>query len=136
MKRHPTENNGLDQQRIDNWLWVSRFYRSRNLANDAVSAGHVTVNGNRSKPGRSIKSGDVLTINKNHQQFTVTILKLSKNRLGATDAATLYVEDEQSKLERENKAEMRRNNTLGIRFDRGRPDKRTRRAAVTSKQNY
>ena len=49
-----------DGQRLDSWLWAARFFRTRRLAAEAVAASHVKLNGQKSKPGRMVKSGDQL----------------------------------------------------------------------------
>lgn len=43
-----------DRVRLDKWLWAARFYKTRGLAQDAIEAGHVSLNGERANlPGSS-----------------------------------------------------------------------------------
>ncbi|MGI9319691.1 MAG: S4 domain-containing protein, partial [bacterium] len=49
-------------QRLDIWLWVSRFYKSRKVATDAVKGGHVWVNKKRGKPSRIVRVNDEIRI--------------------------------------------------------------------------
>ncbi len=54
---------GVPSQRLDRWIWHARIVKTRTLAAGLVAAGHVRVNGERTKqPARAIKPGDVLTI--------------------------------------------------------------------------
>ena len=43
-------------QRVDKWLWVARFFKTRSLAAEAVSGGKVQVDGQRVKPARRLNS--------------------------------------------------------------------------------
>ncbi len=116
-------NNG---QRIDAWLWSSRFFKSRKLANEAVSGGHVWLNGQRCKPARQVKAGDELRIRKFTQEFIIIVLGLSDKRLSAPLAAELYCETESSIESREEKTALMRAQRQGLRHDHRRPGKRDR----------
>ena len=48
--------------RLDKYLKVSRIIKRRTVANEACSAGRVTVNGKTAKPGADVKVGDILSI--------------------------------------------------------------------------
>jgi len=48
--------------RLDKFLKVSRIIKRRTVANDACDAGHVKVNGNKSKASYVVKEGDILEI--------------------------------------------------------------------------
>ena len=90
----------LEAQRLDKWLWASRFYKTRRLAADAVSGGKVHINGNRAKPSKEIKIADTLTINKNNYSWQVCILAINAQRRPAKEAVLLYQEDEASRQRR------------------------------------
>lgn len=47
-------------ERIDKWLWASRFFKTRSLAKEAVELGRVRIDGERMKPSREVRSGDKL----------------------------------------------------------------------------
>lgn len=50
-------------QRLDRWIWHARIVKTRSLAANLVSDGHVRINGERiMQPAHSLKPGDVLTI--------------------------------------------------------------------------
>ena len=125
----PAANNVPEDQsqRLDTWLWASRFYKSRKISSDEIKAGHVLVNGKRGKPAKLVKVDDVLRIRRVNQLFTVVIAGLSEKRLGAPLAAALYEETEQSRSEREEKAVAARMQRESIRYDRARPSSRDRR---------
>jgi len=44
--------------RLDKWLWVARFFKTRTTAVDAIDASHISVNGERAKPAKMLKAGD------------------------------------------------------------------------------
>lgn len=113
-------------QRIDAWLWTSRFFKSRKLANDSVSGGHVWLNGQRCKPARQVRPGDELRIRKFAQEFVVVVTGLSDKRLAAPLAAGLYRETDDSIRAREEKTALMRAQRQGLRHDHRRPGKRDR----------
>jgi ribosome-associated heat shock protein Hsp15 len=87
--------------RIDKWLWAARFFKTRSLASDAVERGRVRLNGDRCKPARNIRPGDLLDIDN-----------------GST---------EDSLRQREQRAEQRKIFSEPGEALRGRPTKRDRR---------
>ena len=113
--------------RIDKWLWAARFFKTRSTASQAVSGGHVHVNGNRVKPARIVQVGDTLQIRRGVVEFEILVLELSGRRGPAVKAQTLYEETGESVERREQEAIERRlqrpANTTPVR----RPDKRERR---------
>jgi ribosome-associated heat shock protein Hsp15 len=115
-----------DTQRIDSWLWTSRFFRSRKLANEAVAGGHVWLNGQRCKPARAVKPGDELRIRRSAQEYVVIITGLSGKRLGAALAADLYRETDAGRAAREEREALMKAQRQGLRHARRRPGKRDR----------
>ncbi|WP_028455472.1 RNA-binding S4 domain-containing protein [Chitinilyticum litopenaei] len=94
-------NAGQDKVRIDKWLWAARFFKTRSLATDAVDGGRVHLNGERVKPARTLKVGDVVRVQAEHGEFTVTVLALAERRGSAEVARTLYEESAESIRKRE-----------------------------------
>jgi len=118
----------MDTLRIDRWLWCARFYKTRSVAADAVKGGHVKVNGQRVKPAREVKIGDVLVITLGDVEREVTVAGIPLRRGPAPEAATCYVESEASIARRREAAERRAIERELLRAPTtGRPDKRTRR---------
>jgi ribosome-associated heat shock protein Hsp15 len=113
--------------RIDKWLWAARFFKTRGVATEAVTGGHVHVNGERVKPARDVKVGDRLEIRRGQQRFTVVVTRLADRRGSATAAAELYEETPESIAEREKRRDERRlSKPLGADLSE-RPTKRDRR---------
>ena len=94
--------------RVDKWLWAARFFKTRSAATDAVTGGHVHVNGERVKPARDVKQGDRLEIRRGQQRFTVVVTGLADRRGSATGAAELYEETPESIADREKRRDERR----------------------------
>jgi ribosome-associated heat shock protein Hsp15 len=111
--------------RIDRWLWCARFYKTRSVAADEVKAGHVRVNGQRSKPARELKAGDRLSIAKGAMDYEVVVLRLPERRGPAPEARTCYEETPESLERREVRAAELA--ALPRAPTSGKPDKRTRR---------
>lgn len=112
--------------RIDKWLWAARFYKTRSLAADAVTGGKVELNGERPKPARGVKVGDVLRLRIGVYEHRLVVRDLSDRRGPASVARTLYEETADSVAARAKLAErMRYEMPLGA--ETGRPSKKDRR---------
>ncbi len=70
-------SNPPETVRVDKWLWAARFYKTRSLASAAVNGGKVHLNGQRIKPARTIKPGDILHIQRELSDSEITVLELS-----------------------------------------------------------
>jgi ribosome-associated heat shock protein Hsp15 len=117
----------LENLRIDKWLWVTRFYKTRSQAAQAINAGHIRVNDNRIKSSKSVVIGDRILVKKNNLEYTITVTGILPNRVSATIASTLYDESEQSRLARENSIKDKRFYNAGYKTSDGRPSKQDRR---------
>jgi ribosome-associated heat shock protein Hsp15 len=114
-----------DALRLDKWLWSARFFKTRQLAIDAVNAGRVTVNGERAKPAKMLKAGDELLVRKPPYEQRVKVQGIAPKRGSASIAQTLYEETAESRAAREAlAAEMK---TMPPPIFKGRPTKRDRR---------
>ena len=116
--------------RVDKWLWAARFYKTRSLAADAVDGGKVQVNGERTKPAKLLKAGDVLSIRNGPYAWDITVLVLSERRGPAAEAAKLYSESDESRRIREEKIAMIKSERLSNPFPGGRPTKKARRQII------
>ena len=77
--------------RLDKWLWQARFFKTRRLAADLVSAGRVRVDGQLvGKPARAVGPGDVLTFPQARMVRVVRIVACGTRRGPAPEAQALY----------------------------------------------
>ena len=113
--------------RLDKWLWVARFYKSRAIARAMIEGGKVHYNGQRSKPGKQVEVGALLRLWQGDDEKEVQVLQLAQQRRGASEAQLLYRETEQSERKRQQTAEARRLNSLYAPHPESRPDKKQRR---------
>lgn len=112
--------------RLDKWLWAARLFKTRPLAVEAISAGHVEVEGQRAKPGRVVRPGNRILVRKEGLSWDLKVLAVGTQRRPAPEAALLYREDEASRARRQEQVRERRE--TGLRRDSGeRPTKRDRR---------
>lgn len=123
----------MDGTRIDKWLWAARFFKTRSLASEAVERGRVKLNGERCKPARGLKAGDLLDIDNGSTEWQVRVVGLSDHRGPAPVARQLYEETPEGlKRQREN-AERRQLYAEPADAIRGRPTKRDRRVLDRSR---
>ena len=122
--------------RLDKWLWAARFFKTRSMAREAVAGGKVQLNGNRAKPGRVLKMGDELRIQRGEEEYTIFVVELTGSRGPASVALTLYEESEDSRLQREKLAQERKLAREGDAGRERRPDKRQRRKLIRFKSSY
>ena len=113
--------------RIDKWLWAARFYKTRGLAQSAVTGGKVKVNGERVKPAKTLAAGDKLAIRIGEFEWAITVKALSEHRGPAEAARKLYEEDEASRALRVAQVADRRAQASVWGERKGRPTKRERR---------
>jgi ribosome-associated heat shock protein Hsp15 len=106
-------------------LWAARFFKTRQLAVNAIAAGRIEVNGERVKPAKVIKPGDRLLIRKPPVEYRLVVNLVAEKRGPATVAKTLFEESAESVAAREKvSAELR---DMPPPLFRGRPTKRDRR---------
>ena len=129
-----TQQSASDPVRIDKWLWAARFFKTRSLAADAVERGRVKINGDRCKPARNVRQGDLLDIDNGSTEWQVKVIALSDKQGSATIARELYLETEASMQRREVQAERRKLFTEPGESIRGRPTKRDRRQLDRSRE--
>lgn len=117
----------LTSARIDRWLWVARFYKTRSQAAAAVEGGKVRLNEARPKTGAQVRIGDVVRVRSGPIERTVVVCGLGERRGTAAAAAALYAETAESlALRREREAQLKLMPETSFR-GKGRPTKRERR---------
>ncbi len=125
------------RMRIDKWLWAARFYRTRNLAKEAIESGRVHYGGSRVKTSKEIAVGDELQIRQGSAtamtEKTVIVEALSVQRGNASTAQVLYSETEESEERRAYYAEQRKLANLA-RPD-NKPNKKERRDLQRFRKN-
>lgn len=127
-----------DGERIDKWLWAARFFKTRALAKDAVELGRVRIAGERMKPSREVRSGDMLQIERAGERFEVVVVGICDLRGSAPQARMLYEETIESVQRRERLSQLRRfAEEPADAIRKGRPTKRDARKirAFKYKQN-
>jgi len=113
--------------RLDKWLWAARFFKTRRQAVEAINGGKVQVNGQRTKPGKTIQAGTHLVIHKGSLQWDLVVRGISRQRRPASEAVLLYEESEESRLHRQALVRERRERGASAPEASGRPNKRERR---------
>ena len=82
-----------DSQRLDQWIWHARFFKTRGLATRFVAGGHVRVDGQRiSKPSFALRPGHVLTFHKARRVRVIRVDSLAVRRGPASKAQALYTD--------------------------------------------
>ncbi|MCF8149207.1 MAG: RNA-binding S4 domain-containing protein [Burkholderiaceae bacterium] len=115
------------RQRIDKWLWVARFFKTRSLAAAAVDGGKIKWNAQTVKPSRELKADDRLEIVAGEQRWTVIVRGVSAQRRPATEARLLYAETDESAARRQQQQEIRRLAPMPGADLKGRPTKKAGR---------
>lgn len=116
-----------DKIRIDKWLWAARFFKTRNLAKQAIDGGKIHCDGQRIKASKEVTLGLVLTIRQDWDEKTVVVKALSDQRRGAPEAALLYDETEDSKNLRTKRQAERKAGLGAFIVSDHRPNKKERR---------
>ena len=128
MPRPTDPESAPGRVRVDKWLWAARFFKTRSLAADTITAGKVEVNSERVKPAKLLQIGDQVSIRLGPYLHVVHVRGISERRGPATVAATLYEETTESVAARAKLAEQLRMAPAAFVYEeKGRPTKRDRR---------
>lgn len=111
--------------RLDKWLWAARFYKTRAAARDMIDGGKVHYSGQRTKPSKLVEVGAEIRLRQGNDEKTVTVLALSTQRRGASEAQELYLETAESITKREAISQARKLNALTMPHPDRRPDKKS-----------
>jgi ribosome-associated heat shock protein Hsp15 len=107
--------------RIDRWLAATRIYKSRTIAQDACTAGHVRVNGQAVRASHAVRVGDEVSASAPRGELVLEITALAEQRLAADKARELYLDHSPPPPPREPRVAPRERGA-------GRPTKADRRA--------
>ncbi len=117
----------MDKVRIDKWLWAARFYKTRNLAKQAIDGGKVHCEGQRVKASKDLSVGLHLTIQQGWDKIEVRVAALSDQRGGAPQAQLLYEETQNSIAQREQAQTQRKAGGMMHILHEHKPNKKQRR---------
>jgi ribosome-associated heat shock protein Hsp15 len=113
-----------ERMRIDKWLWVARFFKTRSLAAAAIAGHKIRCHGEHVKPARELKIGDTVEINLGRSVVVVIVQAFSDQRRPAAEARLLYSETADSRERRLRDEELRRLAPVPGSNLKGRPTKR------------
>lgn len=116
-----------ERQRLDKWLWVARFFKTRRLAAQAVASGKVKWNGQAARPARELSAGDTLEIANGELRWMLVVRGLDVQRRPASEARLLYEETAESIAKRARQQEIRRLAPMPGAGLKGRPTKKVGR---------
>lgn len=113
--------------RLDKWLWAARFYKTRALCRQMIDSGKVHVDGQRGKPSKPVRIGQMITLRQAETLRTIEVIDISDKRGGAPQAALLYQETQESVDTREKLSADRRAGIVSDPSPDHRPSKKQRR---------
>jgi ribosome-associated heat shock protein Hsp15 len=113
--------------RLDKWLYAARFYKTRNIAAQAIEAGRARIDDQRVKPSHAVKTGAWISVRKDAIAWKVEVALVSDKRGPASEAAKLYRESPKDIAAREEEIARRRAAAASVPRMSGRPTKRDRR---------
>lgn len=76
--------------RLDSWIWAVRLIKTRSAATALVRAGHVRLNGARSRAAAPVKPGDEVRLRTGDVNRIVVVRQVIAKRVGAREAALAY----------------------------------------------
>ena len=119
--------------RLDKWLWAARFYKTRGIAKDMIEGGKVHYEGQRTKCSKVVEIGAEIRLRQGFDERIIVVKALSDQRRGAPEAQLLYEETPESLARRAHEAEQRKV-LKGAGAPDKRPDKRSRRQLLETKE--
>jgi ribosome-associated heat shock protein Hsp15 len=82
----------VESTRMDRWLWAVRLTKTRTDAAAACRGGHVRVNDRPAKPATAVSPGDEVRARVGDTTKVVEVVRVIQKRVGATDAATCFID--------------------------------------------
>jgi ribosome-associated heat shock protein Hsp15 len=134
MQKHPKNTvSDVLPIRLDKWLWVCRFYKTRALAKNMIEGGKVHYNGQRCKASKTVEIGATVRVTQGTDEKHVIVQAVAEKRLSAPLAMALYSETAESVELRLQRAELRKTNSLFAPHPDTKPDKKERRKLLLLK---
>tara|TARA_B100002019_G_C21152986_1_gene539206 strand:- start:34 stop:429 length:396 start_codon:yes stop_codon:yes gene_type:complete len=118
----------ISSTRIDKWLWVTRFFKTRSLATDACKKKQIRIGEQPLKPSRIVQAGEIITLKKGPLTQHLRILHVLDRRAGASKARECY--EDLTPQENYQKAREQKRNQVQLKIEssaKGRPSKKQRR---------
>jgi ribosome-associated heat shock protein Hsp15 len=122
-----TGDEKTDNYRLDKWLWHARLFKSRSLAQAAITGGKVHLNAERVKPAHRVRIGDRVSLSLEGVVAEFEVLGLPLRRGPAAEAQSHYLETAASADRRAKLREQQRLAQASRPRPDSRPDKRDRR---------
>jgi len=88
----------LESVRIDRWLWAVRICKTRSAATDLCKRQRVSINGQKVKPSREVRFGQLVSVKREGISQQYRVLKCIEKRVGAKVAVDC-MKDETSQEE-------------------------------------
>lgn len=76
--------------RLDKWLKLVLIFKQRSKAVSYIENGKIRINNEPAKASKTIKVGDIVSIQKETGMYHYTVVKLSEKNVTAAEAKTMY----------------------------------------------
>ena len=81
-----------DYQRIDQWLWHVRIFKTRLLSSKSIMSGNIEIDQSKIKKNHvNVRVGNKIKIIKNNSSQEVEILQLTKRRISPKEVDKFYI---------------------------------------------
>ena len=81
-----------DYQRIDQWLWHVRIFKTRLLSSKSILSGNIEIDQSKIKKNHvNVRVGNKIKIIKNNFSQEVEILQLTKRRISPKEVDKFYI---------------------------------------------
>lgn len=77
-------------ERVDKFLHHVRIFKTRNLARQACEKGNVSIQGQKVKPARELRAGEVIDLMRGELRLQIKVLAFPLTRVGAPLVSQFY----------------------------------------------
>jgi ribosome-associated heat shock protein Hsp15 len=120
----------MENVRIDKWLWAARLFKTRANAREAVQAGKIHYNGQRTKPSKTVELNATIKVPAWFDSKELVITEIFDKRRAAPMVIGMYTETAESIAKREKNAEARKLSAFHSPKPDTKPDKKQRRQII------